>query len=152
MNIVSIYKIENKLFFVPQGKLDEANYTMVDPIIVSNIFEDPTILGDVLMNAIEYCRTIKIENPFERASNDTFKNLLKLTGCKSNQSLVNKARFLRAICTEEEIKLMIIDADLGRKAFMVESTIQPKILNKANVSNFEIGETIKELFMGIIKF
>lgn len=139
--IVGIYKKENKLFFTSFSKIKNGPRIMGEPILISGLDEDEETLGKKLMTSFSYCKELESGD-----GNITFKKLLKISNSKSHKEFVEKAKYIKATIRKEQLKLILIGADLKKKAFVIESDLEPITLDLKYADMSIIGQSIRLLF------
>jgi hypothetical protein len=146
MNLIGIYKINNKLFFLPSCSLGEGLSVSIEPILESYFDDSDDVIGNRFLQAFRNCKNATKR---EEMPEDSFKKFLQITKVRSQINLVKQAQLITTVYREGDFTFKRIGANIKYKGFMVDLGIAPIVLNESAKSEL-IGKSIKELFLAEI--
>lgn len=142
MKLIQIYKIGDKLFFVPSCSLGEGFSVSIEPILETNFDESVESIGKQFLVAFGFCINVTSR---ENVPDDSFKKLLQITKVRSQINLVKKAQLISIVYRESKFTFKRIGANIKYKGFMVDLGIPPVVLSE-NTDPEIIGKAIRDLF------
>jgi hypothetical protein len=139
---IGIYKVDNKLYLVPNSKAHNGPLVMVEPIIEIDLQDPSEKLYEAFIASLEKCG---VTDEGEDGKS-TFKSLLKLTNTKTHKIFMKMAKFVRVTLQDGILSLIRINSDIKYKAFMVKSNKEKLIFDYSTFDATDLSESLVTLF------
>lgn len=142
MKRIHIYKVDDKLFFVPTLSVGKIFSKMILPIVEGAIKADNNELGR------QFIETFKLSTVGETPQGDSgaFKKLIELTKLRTHKKLVRMADCLIATLEEGVYTLNRVGGNEKFNAFMDDIGVKPVELREKSIEEEALGAVIRDLF------
>lgn len=142
MKRIQIYKINEKLFFVPTFSVGKIYSKMILPILESSLSEGDFELGRIFIETFK----LSVIGETLEGSSGAFKKLIDIAKVRSHKNLIKTAEFMIVTYDEGVYSLKRVGGNVKHKAFMEDIGIRPIELKEENIGEEKLGSAVKDLF------